>query len=83
VSAPHDRPHDPQLFASLARVTHAPPQYVWPDAEHVHTPLLQNEPAPHATPQAPQLLASVSNERQLPAQKPCPAGQAHVPETQL
>ena len=51
-------PHDPQLFALLAMLTHCPEQSTVPDG-HAHAPPAQKVPPEHARPQPPQLLLSV------------------------
>lgn len=59
--AMHDRPHIPQLRASLERLTHTPLQLVCP-VEHVvdavHAPALHVWPVGHTRPHIPQLLVS-------------------------
>jgi len=57
----HGLPQAPQLFSSLVRVEHVPPQLLWPVGQVVvHAPATQTWPGPHALKQVPQLPVSVN-----------------------
>jgi len=78
--AAQERPHAPQLTASLARLVHPLAQGTWVPVQP-HTPITQAWPDGHARPHAPQLAALVAVLTHAPAHwvRPAPAGQAQLP----
>ena len=79
-SAVQATPHAPQLDASEAVITHAPPQRVAPAGQlEVQRPPAQVCPDGHAVPHAPQLEESVAVSTQRPPQSDWPAGHTHAP----
>ena len=77
-------PHEPQLNVSVCRLTHAPPQFVWPDGQPavVQVPLAQTCPEAHTWPHDPQLFGSDCALAHTPPQNTWPDTQAHAPFTQ-
>jgi hypothetical protein len=76
----HAVPHVPQFFASAFRLTHAPPQTVWP-AGHEHWLPAHEAPVGQALPQVPQCWGFVvmSTHWLFVPHGPCPVGQRHPP----
>jgi hypothetical protein len=73
-------PQPPQLFGSVARLTHAPLQFtspVWHDTWQL--PPEQTSPAAHLVVHAPQLFGSLCVAVQTPKQSVCPDGHWHAP----
>jgi hypothetical protein len=80
---PQTRPHAPQLFASVAVVTHWLPQMISP-APHMQVPPVHVAPIGHECPQTPQLSGSVVSPVVQPITVPAehiivPDGQPHTP----
>ena len=79
-----DWPQAPQLFASVAVLTHEPPQLTWPAGHEatVQTPETQDWPAPQTVPHAPQLFGSFIVLTHEPAHTICPVAQLLPPGVQ-
>jgi hypothetical protein len=78
--AGHTVPQAPQLPTSLAVLTQAPPQAVWPVGQP-QRPMAHTWPPVHATPHAPQLALLALVSKHTPPQLVVPAGHStmHAP----
>jgi len=73
----HTLPQEPQLFGSIPRSTHVPPQFAISMVQHF--PALQEYDDPHAVPQEPQLFLSVFRSTQDPEHILVSPEHTHIP----
>jgi hypothetical protein len=76
-------PQVPQLSRSLPRSAQSAPQAVMLAPLQPQAPLTHACPIGQVTPHSPQFCSSVASSTQVPSHVLCPAGQAHLPATQL
>jgi hypothetical protein len=76
-------PQEPQLFASVDVLVHAPLQATSPAGQVTQAPLMHDAPAEQAFPHEPQFLASLwTLVHVLPPQSVCPDAHEHAPPVQ-
>jgi hypothetical protein len=76
-------PQVPQLSRSLLRSAQSSPHAVMLAPLQPQAPLTHACPIGQLTPHSPQFCSSIARFTQLPSHVLCPAGQAHLPATQL